>query len=102
MLAGSGEEAGGTMLARGARCEISGLVAAAQHNGSRCTLSEFNAASGRWQVNPQPSNPQPSTLNPQPSALNPEPSTLNPNPQPQTFHQVPNWSAKGKGKFSTV
>jgi len=46
----SDEEAGGTMLARGARCEIRGLVAAAQHNGARCTLTEFHEASGRWQV----------------------------------------------------
>ena len=38
------------MLARGARCEITGLVAAAQHNGTRCTLTEFHEASGRWKV----------------------------------------------------
>jgi hypothetical protein len=38
------------MLARGARCEITGLVAAAQHNGTRCTLTEFHTTSGRWEV----------------------------------------------------
>jgi len=43
---------GGTML--GARCEITGLLAAPQHNGKRCSLTEFYAASGRWQVNPKP------------------------------------------------
>ncbi|KAJ1491222.1 hypothetical protein T484DRAFT_1775472, partial [Baffinella frigidus] len=41
---------GGTMLARGARCEITGLVAAAQHNGTRCTLTEFHKAIERWEV----------------------------------------------------
>ena len=41
---------GGPMLARGARCEITGLVAAAQHNGKRCSLTEFHEARGRWQV----------------------------------------------------
>ena len=55
MLAGGlDEEAGGTMIARGARCEIRGLVAAAQHNGTRCTLTEFHDAIGHWQVNPIP------------------------------------------------
>ena len=38
------------MLERGARCEITGLVAAAQHNGKRCTLMEFQEESERWQV----------------------------------------------------
>ena len=64
----SDEEARGKWLERGARCEITGLVAAAQHNGTLCTLTQFQEASGRWQVNLQPS-----TLNPQPSTLNPEP-----------------------------
>jgi len=44
---------GGTKLARGARCEITGLVAAAKHNSKRCTLTEFQEASGRWKVNPK-------------------------------------------------
>jgi len=39
-----------SMLARGARCDITGLVGAAQHNGSRCTLTKFHEASGRWEV----------------------------------------------------
>ena len=37
-------------LVRGARFEITGLVAAAQHNGIMCTLTEFHEDSGRWQV----------------------------------------------------
>ena len=37
-------------LSPGASCEITGLVAAAQHNGKRCTLTKFHEASGRWQV----------------------------------------------------
>ena len=41
---------GGAMLARGARCEISGLVGAPQHNGKRCSFMEFHEAKGRWQV----------------------------------------------------
>lgn len=35
------------MIARGARCEINGLVPAPQHNGKRCTLTDFYEASGR-------------------------------------------------------
>ena len=40
----------GTMLVRGARCEITGLVAEPQSNGTRCTVTEFSAARGRWEV----------------------------------------------------
>ena len=58
MLAVVSDEAeGGWTLACGARCEITGLVTAAKHNGSRCTLSQFLEASGRWEVqllNPEP------------------------------------------------
>ena len=39
-----------SMLARGGRCDITGLVGAAQHNGSRCTLTQFHETSGRWEV----------------------------------------------------
>ncbi|KAJ1472225.1 hypothetical protein T484DRAFT_1915103 [Baffinella frigidus] len=35
---------------QGACCEITGLVAAAQHNGKRCTLMGFHEDNGRWQV----------------------------------------------------
>ena len=45
---------GGTMLAHGARCEITGLVAAPKHNGKRCTLTVFSESSGRWEVDPKP------------------------------------------------
>ena len=37
-------------LSAGVSCEITGLVAAAQHNGKRCMLTKFHEASGRWQV----------------------------------------------------
>ena len=35
-------------LVQGARCEIKGLVAAAQHNGKRCTLTQFREDVGRY------------------------------------------------------
>ena len=35
---------------QGACCEITGLVAAAQHNGKRCTLLCIDDTTNRWQV----------------------------------------------------
>jgi hypothetical protein len=34
----------------GASCEITGLVAAAQHNGTRCKLHKYHEDTGRWDV----------------------------------------------------
>ena len=84
------------MLVRGARCEITGLVAAAQYNGTRCTLTEFHEAIGRWEVQLDGGTAlrvKPCSLLPVSEALLPASgdlveltfSRLQPSPVPKTF-----------------